>query len=49
MPKIPYTEEGIAALEAHYDNREIAEIAFVAASGNFIQRIGKNLGAELET
>ena len=31
-----------------YDNKAIAEIAFVVATGNFIQRIGKNLGVELE-
>lgn len=36
------------ALSSHYGPEEITEIAFVVATANFIQRIGKNLGAELE-
>lgn len=38
----------VDALKEHYSNQEIAEIAFVVAAGNFIQRIGKNFGADLE-
>ncbi|MBI5246220.1 MAG: hypothetical protein HY923_03500 [Elusimicrobia bacterium] len=36
------------ALKRNFSPKEIAELAFVVAAGNFIQRIGKNLGAELE-
>lgn len=42
------SDEAFDALRSHFDDREIAEIAFVVATGNFIQRIGKNLGVELE-
>jgi uncharacterized peroxidase-related enzyme len=42
------SDEAMEALKAHYDNEQIAEIAFVVAAANFIQRIGKNLGVELE-
>ena len=42
------SDEAMNALKEHYDNKAIAEIAFVVATGNFIQRIGKNLGVELE-
>lgn len=42
------SDAAMDAVKAHYDNKEIAEIAFVVAAGNFIQRIGKNLGVELE-
>jgi AhpD family alkylhydroperoxidase len=42
------SQEALDALKKHYDEQAIAEIAFVVATGNFIQRIGKNLGAELE-
>lgn len=38
----------LASLKAAFSPKEVAELAFVAATGNFIQRIGKNLGAELE-
>jgi AhpD family alkylhydroperoxidase len=41
--------ETVEALKRCFSPKEIAEFAFVAAAGNFIQRIGKNLGAELET
>lgn len=42
------SQEAIEALKKHYDEKSIAEIAFVVAGGNFIQRIGRNLGVELE-
>ena len=41
-------DETIERLKKHFSPVETAELAFVAAAGNFIQRIGKNLGAELE-
>ncbi len=41
-------DETIEKLKKHFSSQEVAELAFVAAAGNFIQRIGKNLGAELE-
>lgn len=41
-------DEAVEALKRNFSPKEIAELAFVAAAGNFIQRIGKNLGAELE-
>mgnify|MGYP005845591429 CR=1 FL=1 len=42
------SDEAIEALKKHYSLEHIAEITFVVATANFIQRIGKNLGAELE-
>lgn len=42
------SQQALDQLKTHYSEHEIAEIAFVVATGNFIQRIGKNLGAELE-
>ncbi len=42
------SDQTIEALKRHYDNKAIAEITYVVATGNFIQRIGKNLGVELE-
>lgn len=42
------SDDVMEGLRAHYDNQEIAEITFVIASANFIQRVGKNLGVELE-
>lgn len=41
-------DAALAGLKKAYTAKEIAELAFVVAAGNFIQRIGKNLGAELE-
>ena len=41
-------EKTVEALAKHFSPRETVELAFVTAAGNFIQRIGKNLGAELE-
>ena len=38
----------VDALKQHYATEQIVEIAFVVASANFIQRIGRNLGVELE-
>ena len=42
------SDEAMDAVKAHYDNQQIAEITFVVACANFIQRVGKNLGVELE-
>ncbi|PCI40375.1 MAG: hypothetical protein COB53_01220 [Elusimicrobia bacterium] len=42
-------DETTKSLKKHFSSKEIVEIAYVTASGNFIQRIGKNLGVELET
>jgi len=38
----------VSELKDHYSLEQIAELTFVVAAANFIQRIGKNLGAELE-
>ncbi|MEQ6884983.1 carboxymuconolactone decarboxylase family protein [Salicola sp. Rm-C-2C1-2] len=43
------SEEAMEALKAHFSNQAIAEITFVVASAGFIQRVGKNLGVELES
>lgn len=43
------SDEAFEALKQHYSADEITEIAFVVAAANFIQRIGKNLGVELES
>jgi len=43
------SDEAIAALKKYYSLTQIAEIAFVVAAANFIQRIGKNLGVEFES
>ena len=42
------SDEAMAALASHFNNQEIAEIAYVVSCANFIQRIGKNLNVELE-
>ena len=42
------SDAAMEALKSHFDSKEIAEITFAIASGNFIQRVGKNLGVELE-
>lgn len=42
------SDEAMNALKSHFNNQEISEITFVVASGNFIQRVGKNLEVELE-
>lgn len=42
------SDEAVEALKRHFSVPEVVEIAFVAAAGNFIQRIGRNFGAELE-
>lgn len=46
--QVAASDAAIDALKGHFSPKEVAELAFVAAAGNFIQRIGKNLGAELE-
>ena len=38
----------IEALKEIFSSAHVAEIAFVVATANFIQRIGKNFGVELE-
>lgn len=42
------SDEAVEALKTHFSLAQVAEIAFVVAAGNFIQRIGKNFGAEFE-
>jgi|SRR3989344_2723931 len=42
------SDEAIEALKKNHDLKQVADIAFVVASANFIQRIGKNLGVQLE-
>ncbi len=46
--KVVASDEALAELKKGYNLTQIAEIAFVVATANFIQRIGKNLGVELE-
>ena len=42
------SDEAITGLQKAFPLNQIVEIAFVVAAANFIQRIGKNLGVELE-
>lgn len=42
------SDKAIDELKKYFGTKEIAEIAASVASANFIQRIGKNFGAELE-
>ena len=42
------SDEALEGLKKAYNLTQIAEIAFVVATANFIQRIGKNFGVELE-
>lgn len=42
------SDEAVDTLKRHFSVPEVVEIAFVVAAGNFIQRIGRNFGAELE-
>jgi uncharacterized peroxidase-related enzyme len=35
-------------LQKHYDTAQIAELTFVVAMANFVQRVGRNLEVELE-
>ena len=42
------SDKAVIALTRAFPLSQVAEIAFVVAAGNFIQRIGKNFGAELE-
>ncbi len=42
------SDAAMDALKAQYDHQKIAEITYVVACGNFIQRVGKNLEVELE-
>ncbi|MBI5594674.1 MAG: carboxymuconolactone decarboxylase family protein [Elusimicrobia bacterium] len=46
--QVAASDAAIDSLKKHFSVKEVAELAFVAAAGGFIQRIGKNLGAELE-
>ena len=42
------TDEAHTALQKVFPTNQVVEIAFVVATANFIQRIGKNFGIELE-
>jgi alkylhydroperoxidase family enzyme len=42
------SDEALEQLKGHFAVPEIVEIAFVVAAANFIQRIGRNFGVELE-
>ena len=42
------SDEALAGLRKNFPLNQVVEIAFVVATGNFIQRIGKNFGVELE-
>jgi AhpD family alkylhydroperoxidase len=42
------SDEALKQLKRHFKLPEIVDIAFVVAAGNFIQRIGRNFGVELE-
>ncbi|MDX6770177.1 MAG: carboxymuconolactone decarboxylase family protein [Elusimicrobiota bacterium] len=46
--QVAASDAALDGLKKAYSAKEIAELTFVAAAGNFIQRVGKNLGAELE-
>jgi len=45
---VEVSDETFEALKQHYGPEEITEIAFVVATANFIQRITRVLGVELE-
>ena len=45
---ISASDEAIAGLQKAFPLSQVVEIAFVVATANFIQRIGKNFGVELE-
>lgn len=42
------SDEALAGLRKAFPLNQVVEIAFVVATANFIQRIGKNFGVELE-
>jgi len=42
------SDEAVEELKKHFRPAAIAEIAFVVGAANMIQRIGRNLGVELE-
>ena len=42
------SDEALAGLLKAFPLSQVVEIAFVVATANFIQRIGKNFGVELE-
>lgn len=42
------SDEAMEDLKTHFSSQTIAEITFVVATANFIQRVGRNLDAELE-
>ncbi len=42
------SDDAISWLQKNFSLSQVAEIAFVVAAANFIQRIGKNFGIELE-
>ena len=42
------SDEAVAAITEQLSPTEVADITFTVAAANLVQRIGKNLGAELE-
>ncbi len=46
--QVTASDDAVEQLRSHFDETQVAEIALVVAAGNFIQRIGRNFGAELE-
>lgn len=42
------SDDIISELKAHLSEKELVELTFVVAMANFVQRIGKNLGIELD-
>ncbi|MDW3177497.1 MAG: carboxymuconolactone decarboxylase family protein [Acidimicrobiia bacterium] len=42
------SDEAIAGMAQHLNSAEMSDIAFTVGAANLVQRIGKNLGAELE-
>jgi len=43
------SDAALEELKKHFESSQIAEIAFVVGAANMIQRIGRNLGVELES
>ena len=42
------SDEAMNELNKHFSNQQVAEITYVVACGNFIQRVGRNLDVDLE-
>lgn len=47
--QVKASQEAFDALKSHFSEQEIVDIGFVVATGNFIQRIGKNFEIDLES